>query len=85
MKRGIKEGEDEYVDGIISDKAAAMYGASLSSGLICAPLLGSVIYEVVENKNFNKTTDVFFFIAAAYTVVFFFADFIFDIHKEKEE
>lgn len=84
LSRDIKEGEDEYVDGIISDKAAALYGAGLSSGLIIAPLFGSSIYTL-ENKKFNKTTDIFFFFSAAFTMIFFFGNFIFDISKDKTE
>ncbi len=44
LKQKIVEGEDEYTDGIISDKAAGLYGSFLASGLIIAPLLGSFIH-----------------------------------------
>ena len=83
LAKDLREGEDEYVDGIISDKAAALYGSGLSSGLIIAPLLGSFVYSTLENSVFNKTTDVFFVISATFTVIFFFANFIFDVFKDK--
>jgi hypothetical protein len=40
----VKEGEDEYIDGVISDKAAGIYGSALALGLIGAPLIGSFVY-----------------------------------------
>jgi len=45
VKQGIIEGDDERVDGIISDKAAGLYGSFYSIGMIISPLLGSAIYE----------------------------------------
>ncbi len=44
-KYNIKEGHDERVDGVISDKAAGLYGSFYSIGMILSPLLGSVIYD----------------------------------------
>ena len=41
----IVEGDDERIDGIISDKAAGLYGSFYSIGMIISPLLGSMIYE----------------------------------------
>jgi MFS family permease len=43
--QNIVEGDDERVDGIISDKAAGLYGSFYSTGMIISPLLGSLIYE----------------------------------------
>ena len=43
IKRGIQEGSNEYIDGKISDKAAGLFGCSVSIGLILAPILGSFI------------------------------------------
>ncbi len=51
IKRKIREGENEYIDCIISDKAAGLFGASMSCGLILAPVLGSVIYEHFKEIN----------------------------------
>ena len=85
LARNIREGEDEYVDGIISDKAAALYGSSLSIGLIVAPLFGSFVYSTLESSVFNKTTDVFFFLSTAYLVIFFFGNFIVDIYRDSDE
>ncbi len=45
VKQKLVEGEDERIDGIISDKAAGLYGSFYSIGMIISPLLGSVIYE----------------------------------------
>lgn len=45
VKQHLVEGDDERVDGIISDKAAGLYGSFYSIGMIISPILGSVIYE----------------------------------------
>jgi len=45
VKQGLVEGEDEQVDGVISDKAAGLYGSFYSIGMIISPIAGSVIYE----------------------------------------
>jgi len=44
LKTGRHEGEDLAFDGLVSDKAAALYGSFYSLGLIIAPLLGSWVY-----------------------------------------
>ena len=43
--RKLKEGEDERMDGLISDKSAGLYGSFYSIGMIISPIMGSLIYE----------------------------------------
>lgn len=43
-KMNYAEGEDLYLDGMISDKAAGLYGSFYSLGLILAPIIGSEVY-----------------------------------------
>lgn len=84
QKNGIIEGEDEYIDGIISDKAAGLYGSFYSLGVISAPLLGSLAYELT-NENWYQTCDVFAIICASYIVIFFLGNVLPDIHKDRKE
>ena len=51
IKQGIKEGQDEHMDAVISDKAAGLYGSFYSIGMIIAPLLGSFVYGSLKNFN----------------------------------
>ena len=44
----LQEGVDEYVDAVINDKAAGLYGSFYSFGVIIAPLLGSSIFQFLE-------------------------------------
>ncbi len=41
--KGIEEGKNPYVDGLISDKAAGLYGFCISVGLISGPIIGSFV------------------------------------------
>ena len=74
-KYNLEEGLDDRVDGLISDKAAGLYGSFYSIGMILSPLLGSVIYDnfkAIDKKNaFNKTCDVFALITLIYTTIYF--------------
>jgi len=45
----LEEGEDERMDGIISDKAAGLYGSFYSTGMIVSPILGQAIYTIFEH------------------------------------
>ena len=81
-KNGIIEGEDEYIDGIISDKAAGLYGSFYSLGIIIAPLLGSLVYS---QSNWYLTCDFFAIICACYIVIFFLGNVLPDIHKDRKE
>ena len=83
LKEGLIEGEDEYVDGIISDKAAGLYGAFLSFGIIISPILGSTLYSIVGN--FNKTCDYFGYVSITYTFIYLIFNVIPDIRKDKKE
>lgn len=46
-QENIVEGEDDYIDGLISDKAAGLYGSFFSAGVIASPLVGSALYEAL--------------------------------------
>lgn len=81
--KNIKEGEDEYIDGVISDKAAGLYGSFLSIGLIASPIIGSVVYYAVGN--FNLTCDYFAFATLGFTVIFLIGDVLVDIWYDKKE
>jgi hypothetical protein len=48
ISRGLKEGENEHIDSIISDKAAGLYGSFYSIGMIASPICGSLVYEYFE-------------------------------------
>jgi MFS family permease len=45
LKYNIRDGENKTLDGIISDKAAGLYGSFYSIGMIISPLMGSWIFE----------------------------------------
>jgi MFS family permease len=74
---GIEEGQDEGVDGEVSDRAAALYGFFYYMGMIVSPIIGSLIYA--NNKSFNKTCDIFALTSLAYTVFYFFINILPDI------
>jgi MFS family permease len=82
QKQELIEGEDEVVDGIVNDKAAALYGLFYALGAISAPLLGSFVYELL-NRDWWYTCDVFACMSTIYVVVFFVFNVMPDIHKEK--
>lgn len=84
QKRGLVEGEDEAIDGIINDKAAALYGLFYAVGAIAAPLLGSSIYAGL-NENWWSTCDVMGLIAAVWTCIFFVFNIMPDLHKERKQ
>jgi MFS family permease len=48
-KEEIIECECEQLDSAISDRAAALYGTFYSAGIISAPLLGAVVYDIVTD------------------------------------
>ena len=84
MKNKLIEGEDEYVDGIISDKAAGLYGSFFSFGVIAGPFIGSAVFSAL-NRNWNLTCDVFAIICGVYVLLFFLFNVLPDIHKDKAE
>ena len=83
-KMGAVEGEDPYFDGVISDKAAGLYGSFYSLGMIIAPIIGSEIYQGV-NDNWNLTCDIFAFFAAGFCLIFFLFNVLPDIMKDRKE
>jgi MFS family permease len=50
-KHKLVEGRDERIDAMISDKAAGLYGSFYSIGMIISPLLGSLIYDEIEEHD----------------------------------
>ena len=78
------EGDDEIADGIINDKAAALYGLFYALGAIVAPLLGSAVYSWLGN-DWWYTCDVFAIISSIYVLVFFVFNVLPDIHSEKQQ
>lgn len=82
QKEKIVEGDDEVMDGIINDKAAALYGLFYAIGAISAPLLGSFVYNLL-NDDWWYTCDVFAIISSVYVVIFFVFNIMPDIHKER--
>jgi hypothetical protein len=89
VKQGLVEGEDEQVDGVISDKAAGLYGSFYSIGMIISPIAGSVIFENFKKQDetnaFNKTCDVFAALTLVYTVIYFLFNVLPDINKDKAQ
>ena len=84
QKQKIVEGENEAIDAIINDKAAALYGLFYAVGAIVAPMLGSTIYRALDS-NWYSTCDVMALIAAAWTVAFFVFNIMPDLHKESKQ
>lgn len=84
QKKGLTEGDDEIVDGIVNDKAAALYGFFYALGAITAPLLGSMVYAML-NEDWQYTCDVFAIICSAYAILFFVFNVMPDVHKEREQ
>ena len=89
IKQNLKEGEDERMDGAISDKSAGLYGSFYSIGMIISPIMGSLIYEhfegVDETNAFNKTCDVFALLTIVYTVLYVLVNVLPDIRNDKEQ
>ena len=84
LKQGITGGDNNMVDGIINDKAAALYGLFYAIGAITAPLLGSMVYALL-NADWWYTCDVFAIICSSYVVIFLVFNVMPDIHKEREQ
>jgi MFS family permease len=72
--KGLTEGEDERTDGVISDKAAGLYGSFYSIGMIISPILGSLVFENFEKFDdtnaFNKTCDLFALATFVYSIIY---------------
>lgn len=83
-KTGVAEGEDVYFDGVVSDKAAGLYGSFYSLGLIIAPILGSEVYKALDG-DWYLTCDCFAFFAATFCLIFFLCNVLPDIMKDKKE
>ncbi|CDW79392.1 permeases of the major facilitator superfamily [Stylonychia lemnae] len=84
IKTGYTEGEDLVFDGLVSDKAAALYGSFYSLGLIVAPLLGSWVYQLVDS-DWPLTCDYFAIFAASFSLIFFLGNVLPDILNDKKE
>lgn len=84
QKEKLVEGDDEVLDGIINDKAAALYGLFYALGAISAPILGSMVYNLLSN-DWWYTCDVFAIISSIYVVIFFVFNIMPDIHKERQQ
>lgn len=83
-KTGAVEGEDVYFDGVVSDKAAGLYGSFYSLGLIIAPIVGSEVYKALDG-DWNLTCDCFAFFAATFCLIFFLFNVLPDIMKDRKE
>eukprot|EP00347_Sterkiella_histriomuscorum_P011555 403372011 len=83
-KSGAVEGEDVHFDGIVSDKAAGLYGSFYSLGLIISPIVGSEIYQALDD-NWNLTCDIFAFFAAGFCLIFFVFNVLPDILSDRKE
>lgn len=68
----------------MNDKAAALYGLFYALGAISAPLLGSMVYNMLSD-NWWYTCDVFAIISSIYVVIFFVFNIMPDIHKERQQ
>jgi MFS family permease len=84
-KEGMVEGDDPVMDGIINDKAAALYGLFYAIGAISAPLLGSTVYEAILDKDWWLTCDVFGIISTIYALLFLLFNVLPDIHKDRSQ
>ena len=80
--RGIVEGEDDLLEAVLNDKAAALYGLFYAIGAIIAPLLGSFVYNQTKG-NWRLTCDCFAILAGVFSVLFLVGNVLPDIHKEK--
>lgn len=81
---GLTEGKDEYLDGVISDQAAGVYGSALAIGLICAPLTGSFVYQLMDRK-LPMTADVFAIACGIWTIIYGIFNVLIDIKKDRED
>jgi len=82
QKKELIEGEDDTLDGVLNDKAAALYGLSYAIGAIIAPLSGSLVNDYYDN--WRSTCDVFALVAGTFSAIFLVLNVLPDIHKEKQ-
>ena len=87
MKRNLVEGDNEILDGIINDKAAALDGLVDAIGAIISPLIGSFVFNFKkgEKGDWYFTCDVFAIMCASYALLFLVFNVLPDIHKEKQQ
>ena len=95
ISQRLREGDDEWMDGVISDKAAGLYGSFYSIGMIVAPISGSAVYEyfkvfdedvpMEEKRAFNKTCDVFAAFTLGYAILYLLWNVLPDIRKDDEQ
>ena len=78
MKEQIVEGENEFIDEEINDKASGLYSTFFSIGQIIAPIMGGPLYEAFDSKG---TCDFLGVICCIYTVFYFIFNVGFDIFK----
>jgi MFS family permease len=83
QKRELIEGDDDLLDAVLNDKAAALYGLSYAVGAIIAPLAGSYVYEWTHS-GWRLTCDYFAIACAVYTIIFIVINVLPDIHKERQ-
>jgi MFS family permease len=82
------EGDNEDLDNVINDKAAALYGLFYAIGAIISPVIGSMVYNhdpSAKNGDWVLTCDVFGVASAVYAIIFLVFNMLPDIHKEKEQ
>ena len=89
INKQLVEGDNENLDNIINDKAAALYGLFYAIGAIISPFIGSVIYNhkspgPEEYGDWVFTCDVFGIASVAYAIFFLVFNVLPDIHKEKK-
>lgn len=80
--RGIIEGENDDIDGVIGDKGAGLYLSFFSLGTITAPLIGSAVYAAFKDDWFY-TCDFFAAVGCVWIILFLFANVLPDIRRER--
>jgi MFS family permease len=82
QKTGLIEGENDTIDGIIADKASGYYCSFYSLGVITAPILGSAIFEAL-NDNWYATCDIFAGLGLIYSLIYLFVNVLPDIKRDR--
>ena len=82
IKEDIIEGENEYMDQLISDYGSGLYGTFFSTGQILAPIVGSAIFEQI---GYRQTTDLMTVVCLIWCVIFFIFNVGFTIFSNERE